>query len=203
MSRKKWSAQTELTDELLRQREKRKWQIALRRYVFFQSPCSNYAPYFSLDAKSLRQWIESQFDEEMNWDNFSRNWQLDHIVPVSFFDFNREEDLKLCWNFTNISVQKLKEGKPAGHPHHLLDALAYFTSLRDQTYYPICASMVEKINSLGSLHQIASDKQAAFIRDKMPYLNTISGFHAHEFDQLNSGMGVESILEERRLLGQT
>ena len=72
MKRKRWTAQTEVNEELLTFREKRKWQIALRRYVIEQNRSSFYAPYFGLDIKSFRDWIEVQFDRGMNWDNFSK-----------------------------------------------------------------------------------------------------------------------------------
>ena len=84
--------------------EKRKWQIALRRYIIAGFKCFNYAPYFGIDAANFRKWIEIQFDKDTNWENFSKAWQFDHIVPVAYFNLKDEVDLKLCWNFINIWV---------------------------------------------------------------------------------------------------
>jgi hypothetical protein len=199
MNRKKWSAHTEVTEELVRQRDKRKWQIALRRYIFFQSPCSQYAPYFGLDAKSLRSWVEAQFEEGMNWDNFSDSWQFDHIVPVSLFNFEDETDMRLCWNFTNLGIQKLQEGKPVAPPHHMLDALQYFTRLAEETGYEICKKMLDKINSMPPNWHLGN--RASFINQKKDYIQTLSDFNPNEYDRLNVGVETTRILEDRKLLG--
>jgi hypothetical protein len=96
MERKKWTAKTTITEELLKFREKRKWQLALRRYVLEKKAALLYAPYFGLDVNGFREWIALQFTDELNWDNFATAWQFDHIVPVTYFDFTQEEDLYLC-----------------------------------------------------------------------------------------------------------
>jgi len=93
MNRKKWTPKTEITEADIRFKEKRKWQIALRRYLLDKQPSSYYAPYFGLDIETFREWIAVQFDMECNWENFSKNWQLELIIPASYFDFNQEEDL--------------------------------------------------------------------------------------------------------------
>ena len=69
--------------------EKRKWQIALRRYVLEKNKSSQYARYFGLPIYMFRNWIELQFDESLNWDNFSTAWQFDHIVPIALFDLKK------------------------------------------------------------------------------------------------------------------
>lgn len=87
-------------------KEKRKWQIALRRYILQGYGSYIYAPYFGIDAPNFRKWIEIQLDETFSWESFPSKWQFDHIIPIVYFDLNDQEDLKLCWNFTNIHVKK-------------------------------------------------------------------------------------------------
>jgi hypothetical protein len=84
--------------------EKRKWQIALRRYVLEGSPARNYAPYFGLDIKNMRYWFELQFEKDYSWNNFGKRWQFSHLIQVTHFDFESELELNLCWNFTNLCV---------------------------------------------------------------------------------------------------
>ena len=36
------------------------------------------------DFETFKEHIESQFNENMNWDNYATYWQLDHKTPVSW-----------------------------------------------------------------------------------------------------------------------
>src|SRR5215216_5552638 len=185
MARKKWTPKTDVTDSLLKFRQKRKWQIALRRYVLEGNKCSFYAPFFGLDIPHFRAWIEVQFDEELSWNNFSISWQFDHIVPVAYFDFEVEEDLKLCWNFINIRVEKILLNKNRGNRIDVIAAKTYFETLYNYTQYSVCRKMIEKINQIELSEIKGSDNLVSFIRDNNAYLETISSFTSYEFDKLN------------------
>lgn len=51
----------------------------------------------------LKEHLESQFVDGMSWDNYGRNgWQVDHIVPCSYFDLSVEENQRICFNFRNL-----------------------------------------------------------------------------------------------------
>ncbi len=179
-------------------REKRKWQIALRRYVLEKNKCSFYAPYFGLDIPTFRQWIELQFDSETNWENFSKAWQFDHIVPITYFNFENESDLRLCWNFTNIRVEDLD--KNSGGRIDILASKAYFELLFQKTKYQICQKMVEKIEGI-ELSEIASnEKLENFIYDHKAHLETIAAFSSYDFDKLNKGIPVDKIIWEKEFL---
>lgn len=198
--RKRWTPKTEVTDSLLKFREKRKWQIALRRYVLEKQPCSFYAPYFALDIETFRKWIEAQFTEDLNWDNFSTSWQLDHIVPVAYFDFSHEQDLRLCWNFTNIRIEKTNTEKERTHRLDVLTAKAWFQSLFEQTGLSICQDMVAKIQQVEedqlSLHQ----PLPAFILQHQDRIKAIEDFGVYEMNSLNSGTDIREIIAEQELL---
>jgi len=200
MARKKWTPKEEVTDSLLLFREKRKWQIALRRYVLEQKWGSGYAPFFGLDSVNFRKWIELQFDEETSWENFSAQWQFDHIVPVAYFDFGNEADLRLCWNFTNIRIEKLMLNKKRGHRIDVLASKAYFERLFEQTRYPICRDMVRKIEEIEVSEIGTTVLLEEFIREKSTYLQDLSSFSAYEFSMLNEGVAVATILAEREFL---
>lgn len=200
MKRKKWTPQTEVTDDLLRSREKRKWQLALRRYVLEQRPSPYYAPYFGLDVPRFREWIEIQFAEGLAWDNFASHWQFDHIVPVNYFDFSAETDLKLCWNFTNIRVERLESGKSAGDQVDILSAKSYFKSMLSQSFYPPCRQMLEKLEALEQKQAPISAGQQHFLHTNSQYLQEVSGFSTEEFARLNEGTSLEDIILERAIL---
>jgi hypothetical protein len=187
MARKRWTEHTEVTPALLKFREKRRWQIALRRYVLDRNISTSYAPYFGLDIENLRKWFEMQFDQETNWDNFGKRWQFDHIVPVTFFDFSIDEELKLCWNFTNIRVEALQKNKDRGSRLDVLAAKGYFEDLYNATSYPVCRTMLDKINRLELTAFGTTANQQAFINQNREYLDLIANYSAFEFELLNRG----------------
>lgn len=200
--RKKWTAKTDVSDSDLDFREKRKWQIALRRYVLLGQKSSAYAPFFGIDSRSFRQWVELQFEGDCNWDNFSDNWQLDHIVPVGYFDFKDQEDMKLCWNFVNIRVEPSGANKNSSTGIDVLAAKAYFLEMFHQTGYSVYEKLVKKIESIEASQLKGHETQYSFIREKKAYLDTISNYTPYEFDKLNDGLQVEAIEQERSFLNK-
>jgi hypothetical protein len=196
MGRKKWTPKTEVTDSLLKFREKRKWQIALRRYVLKEQPCGSYAPYFALDIKNIRKWFEFQFTDDLNWDNFGVRWQFDHIIPVTYFDFSLQQELKLCWNFINIRPEPIQLNKDRGNRVDILAARGYFKDLYEATQYKPCLQMLSKIESIEISQMISTTGQQEFIRKFRPYLEMIENYSEFEFELLNSGRSVDEVNKE-------
>ena len=52
------------------------------------------------DFETFKEHIESQFDENMNWDNYATYWQLDHKTPVSWA--KNEEEVYELNHYTNF-----------------------------------------------------------------------------------------------------
>jgi hypothetical protein len=196
MARKRWLAKTEITPTLLKFREKRKWQIALRRYVLDKNICIFYAPYFGLDIENLRKWFEVQFEPDMGWDDFAKKWQFDHIIPVTYFDFTGESELRLCWNFTNIRVEKFQRNKDRGNKLDILAARGYFEELYKKTLYAPCLRLLEKIDKIELSEIVNTKKQELFIIENREYLNTIANYSAYEFELLNSGRDINKVKKE-------
>lgn len=38
----------------------------------------------------------------MNWDNQSVYWQIDHRIPIAWFNLENEEELKFACNYKNL-----------------------------------------------------------------------------------------------------
>lgn len=196
MARKKRTPIENPTLANLRFREKRKWQIALRRYILEKAICAYYAPYFALDIENLRKWFEYQFKDGLSWENFGKEWQFDHIIPVTYFDFSIEEDLKLCWNFTNLGVETFKKNKDRGHRVDVPAAKKYFQELYDHTKYPICLKLLYKIDLIELSSPISTHEQREFILDHSEYLKMIENYSAFEFELLNSGRDISDVKKE-------
>jgi hypothetical protein len=200
MARKKWEAKTEITPGLIQFRAKRKWQIALRRYVLQHHPSTYYAPFFALDIQTLRAWFENQFENGMCWDNFGEEWQFDHVIPVAYFDFEDEADLKLCWNFTNLRVEPLETNGNKGRRIDVIAAKAYFKELHNKTGYPPCLRLLEKIEGIEISELKNSQKQLDFVLQHREYIEMLEDYSPFEFELLNSGRTIEDVNKEIALL---
>ena len=200
MARKKWQAKTDVTPSLLQFREKRKWQINLRRYVLERSPCPSYAPYFGLDIVNIRKWFEYQFENDLTWENFGDKWQFDHVIPVTYFDHDNEQDLRLCWNFTNIRVEPIQPDKKRGRKIDVLGSKAYFDELYKKTGYTITKELRDKIASIELAELTSTEPQQKFLADRKEYLAQIENYASFEFELLNHGRSIEDVEKEMTFL---
>ncbi len=200
MARKRWTPQTEITDSLLRLREKRKWQLAYRRYVVEQKPSETYASYFGLDIQTLREWFSLQFCEPMSWDNYGKAWQIEHIIPATYFNFEDEKDLKLCWSFINMRVQPLDEESQHGSSFNLLAAKTYFTQLQTRKQAKYCSEMLEKLKEIEAKHVDIPETVYSFLTQEHERIEQIHALRADELDLLNRGTDLKEILLEREIL---
>jgi hypothetical protein len=62
--------------------------------------------YLGCDIDFLRKWLEFRFSDDINWDNYGTYWQIDHILPVSSFDFTIEKNKFICFHWTNLQPLK-------------------------------------------------------------------------------------------------
>lgn len=61
------------------------------------------------NLQQLKEHLESQFDENMSWQNYGSYWEIDHIVPKNLFDI---KDFKVCWSLVNLRpLSKIKNRK--------------------------------------------------------------------------------------------
>ena len=66
--------------------------------------------YLNCSIEHLHNHLESQFgDSGMNWDNMGREdgeggrgWEIDHRRPCASFDLNDEEQIYMCFHWTNL-----------------------------------------------------------------------------------------------------
>jgi len=84
--------------------------------------CLKFLPY---TMQELKQYIESQFEPWMNWENWGLykasewddndsstwKWQIDHIVPHSTFKYTSmdQDSFKECWKLENLRPYSAKQ----------------------------------------------------------------------------------------------
>jgi hypothetical protein len=190
----------ETPESLLKKREKRKWQIALRRYVVQKGQSGAYARYFGLDIEFFREWIAIQFKDGLSWENFAEKWQFDHIVPVAYFDFANEEDLLLCWNFINIRVERIEHNKARGNRIDVMGVRTYFEDLYSRTKYPFCLRMLDKITTIEVANIESNTELEAFIVKNQAYFEQIAAFNQADFQRLNQGVPISGVLAEKEIV---
>ena len=66
--------------------------------------------------EELRFHLESQFKDNMSWDNYGE-WHIDHIKPLASFDLTNEEELKKACNYTNLQPLWAKDNLKKGAKH--------------------------------------------------------------------------------------
>ena len=70
----------------------------------------NYTP------KQLKEHLEKQFDDKMNWENYGSYWTIDHIIPQSklLFETFDDENFIKCWSLENLrpleKIENIKKG---------------------------------------------------------------------------------------------
>ena len=65
--------------------------------------------------QDLMAHLENQFKEDMKWNNYGK-WHIDHILPISSFNFNSYEnkEFKQCWALKNLQPLWASENKSKG-----------------------------------------------------------------------------------------
>ena len=65
--------------------------------------------YLGCKFKYFLKWLEFQFTEKMNWKNYGKYWHIDHVLPISYFNFKKEKAIKKCFNYKNLQPLEAKE----------------------------------------------------------------------------------------------
>jgi hypothetical protein len=65
--------------------------------------CNRTVDLIGCSAKELKLFLESKFQNGMNWKNYGFNgWHIDHIIPCSKFDLSKIEEQKKCFHYSNL-----------------------------------------------------------------------------------------------------
>lgn len=80
--------------------------VSVRQYMKKNGSIKNGSILSALPytMQQLRDHLESQFNAEMNWDNYGTYWEIDHIYPQSklLFDSYEHPNFLKCWSLDNL-----------------------------------------------------------------------------------------------------
>lgn len=86
-----------------RQRAAKNAQLVIfRRWLRFEGNGGKIREYVGLNVWELREHLESQWQPGMTWENYGKEWVVDHIVALKYFDAFDENDMRLCWTYHNL-----------------------------------------------------------------------------------------------------
>lgn len=86
--------------------------VALKRYKNSRS----WQQFVDYSIADLKEHLSALFTEGMTWENYGE-WHIDHVRPVSSFDFSvdPEETVKKCWALSNLqplwAVDNMRKNK--------------------------------------------------------------------------------------------
>lgn len=103
----------ETNKEVIQQRDKLRYNKNKLTYSFGSAICKSLkgakaeqhwedlVPY---NLQQLKEHLEKQFDENMDWDNYGTYWEIDHIIPQNMFIFDNYNDSEflICWSLVNL-----------------------------------------------------------------------------------------------------
>ena len=91
---------------------------SIRQAINRQGSKKDYKTFQMLpySPQDLKEHIENQFDEKMNWDNYGDYWHIDHIIPQAVLPYKslEDENFQKCWALENLrpleATENLRKG---------------------------------------------------------------------------------------------
>ena len=80
---------------------KKKISISYRRWILKKYKSKKLVKFLPYTNEQAREYFEKFFTNEINWNNYGKKWQIDHIVPSCIFN---ENEIQLWWSLENLRV---------------------------------------------------------------------------------------------------
>jgi hypothetical protein len=72
---------------------------------------TNTVVFLGCSIQWLKIWLEKQFQEGMNWENYGSGWHVDHIRPCASFDLTDPEQQRQCFHWLNLQPLWARENR--------------------------------------------------------------------------------------------
>jgi hypothetical protein len=86
-------------------RLKERIACSIRNYLYRFNMNKNNIPYsefINFTIYQLMIYLESQFDNKTNWANYGSYWHIDHVLPLSLYDYSDINEIKKSWDLRNL-----------------------------------------------------------------------------------------------------
>lgn len=91
---------------------KRSSQLRTKVHDFIKNDKLQKSRILNCSRKMFIEWLQSNFQKDMNLDNYGEVWCIDHVMPCSLFNFEeKEDDETRCFHWTNLRPLYMKENQ--------------------------------------------------------------------------------------------
>ncbi len=108
---RKWNQNKSANDPVFRLKHSINSNININLKKYLQTKTDLSMNYLGITLSEYVQYMEKQFDENMNWDNYGSYWEIDHIKPIDSFDLTDEKQIYECFNYLNTRPLYWKHNK--------------------------------------------------------------------------------------------
>lgn len=93
----------------------RSMKCAMRRCIHEKKAWRKWTNLVGYTSEELLNHLQSLFTDGMSFDNYGK-WHIDHIIPVSAFNFKffTDTDFKKCWSLNNLQPLWAKDNMSKG-----------------------------------------------------------------------------------------
>lgn len=88
--------------------------------------------YIGCSIEDLKEYLETQFTDNMNWNNYGTYWHIDHIIPCAAWDLTKEDENMYCWNFRNLQPLESSINQSKKDKYDPKDKGEYVEKMRNQ-----------------------------------------------------------------------
>jgi 5-methylcytosine-specific restriction endonuclease McrA len=89
--------------------------MAARMYQFlrFAKDNKHWETFVPYTLEKLWIHLDKRLKPEMTWDNYGTYWEVDHIIPITAFNFKLPTDIdfKKCWALKNLQPLEKTENR--------------------------------------------------------------------------------------------
>lgn len=95
-----------------KKKDRRNWNVKLSAIMHRKYSDDRHIFLIGCTVGFFLSYIESKFSPGMSWDNYglqSDNWNIDHYIPLEFFDTTDAIERRICHNYRNLQPMWVKD----------------------------------------------------------------------------------------------
>jgi hypothetical protein len=118
-------------DKCYNEYENIKHKYRNKAYNLLKNKSNDLCKITGCSKQMLKYYFELLFDSNMNWNNRNEYWQIDHRIPLAWFNLENEKELYFACNYKNLQpMEKLQNVtlKNCNYPENDLFSYAFQSS---------------------------------------------------------------------------